>query len=249
MNKKVILFDTETTGKEIEDRIIQLGVLVADSSDIYQYTHHEDFCQAIVPINVEAMEVHHITPEMLYGMDSIEKTYSFNLLQSCNNTENYFVAHNINFDLNMLTKENFVCCAKIIDTHRCAKHLLKQFKTHRLQYLRYALGLYKQDDIYPSDDIMAHSALGDVFTMHQLLNHLLDILKRDEPNKDPFEHLVELTKQPVLIEEFPFGKHKGDKLYTIPSSYLNWALSNINDLSEDLRYSIQITLNQHLALN
>ena len=242
MNRKVVLFDTETTGKELDDRIIQLGVLVADSSDIYQYTHHEDFCQAVVPINVEAMEIHHITPEMLYGMDSIEKTYSFNLLHSSNSTENYFVAHNINFDLNMLTKENFVCCAKVIDTHRCAKHLLKQFKTHRLQYLRYALELYKQDDIYPSDDIMAHSALGDVFTMHQLLNHLLDVLKRDEPNKDPFEYLAELTKQPVLIDEFPFGKHKDIELHLIPTDYIEWALRTLTDLGDDLTFSLKQTL-------
>lgn len=246
---KVLLFDTETTGKDIQDRIIQLGLAIADIGDITNFVHIEDFCSAPVPINIEAMEVHHITPEMLIGKKEISEVDSYINLCLHNNDSNYFVAHNINFDLNMLAKEGFVCHAKIIDTHRCAKHLLKEFKTHRLQFLRYALGLYKQDMFYPVESINAHSALGDVFTMHQLLNHLLDNLKRDEPERDPFEYLVELTKQPVLVEEFPFGKHKGDKLYTIPTSYLNWALSNINDLSEDLRYSIQITLKQHPVLN
>jgi DNA polymerase-3 subunit epsilon/exodeoxyribonuclease X len=56
---KYVLLDTETTGADEKDRIIQLGYIVLEGSDVKVYN---EFCSSEVPISYRAMEVHGITP-------------------------------------------------------------------------------------------------------------------------------------------------------------------------------------------
>ena len=51
------------------------------------------------------------------------------------------------FDLGMMEKEGFVSHMRVIDTLRVAKHLLPEQKSKALQYLRYALELYKKNKL------------------------------------------------------------------------------------------------------
>ena len=60
---KYILFDTETTGNQDEDKIIQIGAMIVHSkNDIEVY---DEMCSTDVNIKIEAMEVHNIVPSML----------------------------------------------------------------------------------------------------------------------------------------------------------------------------------------
>ena len=66
-----VLFDTETTGNQEQDRIIQVGAMIVHSKDNIEV--FDELCSCPVPISVEAMEVHNITPDVienqpLYGM-------------------------------------------------------------------------------------------------------------------------------------------------------------------------------------
>jgi len=50
-----ILFDTETTGKEEEDRVIQFGSMVVNQKgDIETFS---ELCSSEIPIKLEAMEI------------------------------------------------------------------------------------------------------------------------------------------------------------------------------------------------
>ncbi len=60
---KYILFDTETTGGSEEDRIIQIGSMIVDSKEPIEI--YDELCSCEVPIKLEAMEVHNITPDLL----------------------------------------------------------------------------------------------------------------------------------------------------------------------------------------
>ncbi|MDY0321797.1 MAG: 3'-5' exonuclease [Arcobacteraceae bacterium] len=243
-----ILFDTETTGGNEEDRIIQVGGIILTNGS--KPLIFDELCSSEVPIKLEAMEVHNITQDMLIGKPSFLQTNFYDTLKKLNQKENYLIAHNIKFDLGMLEKEGFACNMQIIDTLRCARHLLDELPYHRLQYLRYALDLYKTEQAEADNlgiIIKAHDAIGDVLVMKLLLAKLTQVAKEKFAlsNKDTIAKLVELSSQPVFVKMLKFGKYKGELLETIASKdsgYLNWLLGT--ELDEDLRYSVNKVLGQ-----
>jgi len=57
--------------------------------------------------------------------------------------------------------------------------------------------------------------------------------------------MVDLTNTPILVTTFRFGKHKGKSLEEVAredAGYLRWMLSNMENIDEDLRYSINYFL-------
>ncbi len=243
---KYILFDTETTGNTSEDKVIQFGAMIVDvKADIEVY---DELCSCDVDIKIEAMEVHNIIPSMLNDKPLAVNTKFYTRLIELNNKSNYLIAHNINFDLNMIKKEGFENNLQLIDTLRCAKHLYPNLPFHRLQYLRYALDLYQDEKSEAKKynmEIKAHDALGDVLVMKLFLSKLVLKCREMYPDFNPMEKLVDLSKTPVFITTFKFGKYKGENIQDIASSdqgYLNWMKSNM-DLDEDLKYTLDKVLN------
>ena len=243
---KYILFDTETTGNQDEDKIIQIGAMIVHSkNDIEVY---DEMCSTDVNIKIEAMEVHNIVPSMLEGKDIFVNTQAYKKIQELNNEQNYLIAHNIKFDLTMIEKEGFVNQYSLIDTLRCAKHLYPDMPYHRLQYLRYALELYKTEKDEANKlniTIKAHDAIGDVLVMKLFLSKLVKRVMEEYPDYNPMQKLAELTKTPVLIQTFKFGKHKGKNIKEVAqedSGYLNWMRQNMKDMDEDLKYTLDKVL-------
>ncbi len=243
---KYILFDTETTGTSDEDRIIQIGGMIISSKT--QIDVFDELCSTILPIKIEAMEIHNITPDLIENKPPFLETNFYKKLLELNNKSNYLIAHNINFDLTMLEKEGFINNFTLIDTLRCAKHLYPELPYHRLQYIRYALELYKNEQEESKNlniTIKAHDAIGDVLVMKLFLRDLVKQCNKVYPDYNPMEKLAELTDTPVLIKTFKFGKYKGEDIVSIASKdsgYLNWMRSNMTDLDEDMKYTIDKVL-------
>ncbi len=241
-----VLFDTETTGNQENDRIIQVGAMIVhDRENIEVF---DELCSTSVPISIEAMEVHNITPEVIENKPPFSKTDFSQKVETYNSEENYLIAHNIGFDLGMLEKEGFTNRYTLIDTVRCARHLLPDMPYHRLQYLRYALELYKteaQEAEKLGITIKAHDAIGDVLVMKLLLSKLVQLIQEQFPGVNPMQKMAELTKTPVLIKTFKFGKYKDRDIEEISREdmgYLQWMYKNL-DLDEDMQY----TLKQYLG--
>ncbi len=244
---KYILFDTETTGNRDEDRIIQVGAMIVDGNGEVEV--YDELCSTVLPITIEAMVVHGITPNVIEGKGVFTETKFYKTLLSLNTQENYLIAHNMPFDMGMLQKEGFEPNIKIIDTLRVAKHLLSEQKSKALQYLRYALELYKEEqeeaDKY-NITIKAHDAIGDVLVMKLLLSKLVTLTKEKFPNVNPMEKMVELTQTPIFIETFVFGKHKGEKIADVcreDKGYINWMMKNM-DLDVDMKYTLETILSE-----
>ena len=241
-----VLFDTETTGNKDDDRVIQFGAMIVDQRG--KVEAYDEFCSTEIEIKIEAMEVHNITPNMIEGKPSATQTTFYRRLEELNNPENYLIAHNISFDMGMIEKEGFVNSYQLIDTLRCAKHLFPNMPYHRLQYLRYALELYKTEEAEASKHnitIKAHDAIGDVLVMKLFLSKLVTKCREIYPDYNPMEKLVDLTRTPVLIQTFKFGKYKGKEIAQVAkddAGYLNWMRSNM-DLDEDLKYTLDKVLN------
>jgi len=239
---KYIILDTETTGAGENDRVIQLGFMVLDGKNVQVYN---DLCSSIVPIGYGAMEVHGITPDQIEGKPSCVETSAFKALEALNTPDNVMIIHNAPFDLGMLAKENFTSKMRLIDTLRCAKHLFEEEEAHRLQFFRYRLGLYKQEQAEADAlgiVVKAHDAIGDVLVLKLFLTELRKKLTERFGNVNPIDKMVELTQTPVLITKpLKFGKHKGKTLSEIVMSdkgYLSWMLANMENLDEDMKYSI-----------
>lgn len=243
---KYVLLDTETTGAGDTDRIIQLGYIVLDGKNVDVYN---DMCSSDVPIGYGAMEVHGITPEMIEGKPKCVETPAFQTLCELNTPENILIIHNAPFDLGMLSKENFTSHMRLIDTLRCARHLFDDEESHRLQYFRYALGLYKIEQSEADAlgiVVKAHDAIGDVLVLKLFLTELRKRLQERFTGVNPIDKMVELTQTPVFYTRpLKFGKYKGKTLTEIAEAdkgYLSWMLGNMDSLDEDMRYSIEKVL-------
>ena len=240
-----VLFDTETTGNQDDDKVIQFGAMIVDQKG--KVEAFDELCSTDVAIKLEAMEVHNITPDLLVGKPKAVETNFYKKLEELNSNENYLIAHNISFDMGMIKKEGFVNQYQLIDTLRCAKHLFPELPYHRLQYIRYALELYKIEEIEAAKHnitIKAHDAIGDVLVMKLFLSKLVGKSREIYPDYNPIEKLAELTKTPVFIQTFKFGKYKGKDVEIVAKedpSYLNWMRSNM-ELDEDLKYTLDKVL-------
>lgn len=234
----LIYLDLETTGLEEADRICSLGLIIQSEDHCQTY---DELIKPSRKIRPEAMAVHHITNEMVKEAPSFSDTKIVGLLEKHNSDESILIAHNISFDLAMLAKEGFYWRGGIIDTLKCSRHLIDEIDRFSLQFLRYELGLYR-NEVKESDaldlELKAHSALSDAFhvrLLHQYLNEITDD-----------EKLMELTIEPVLIKKLVFGKYKDHYIEEIvmkDAGYLRWMLDQ--DIDEDLEYSIKHYL-EHL---
>lgn len=215
MYEKLIFIDTETTGVDEKARLIQCCYSAPEegcepSFNTELFKNPDD-----VPIDYGAMAVSHITPEMVadkpYFFGSPYETELSRLLQ-----ERIMVAHNATFDKRIIEKDGVMVKYSPICTKTLAQHLLPEQEKHNLQYLRYALGIYKHDGV-SSESALAHDAEGDVRVMIELFKVLHDKLIEKHPElkddwKAALKKMCELSITPVLIKKFTFGKFKGMKV-------------------------------------
>lgn len=238
---KYVILDTETTGAGENDRIIQLGYMVLEPSQ--GVAVYNEFCSSEVPIGIGAMEVHGITPEMIEGKPACVETKAYKALEKLNDAGNYLIIHNAPFDLGMLEREGFACKMQLIDTLRCAKHVFDDHEAHRLQYFRYAMGLYKEEAKEAKTlgiEVKAHDAIGDVLVLKLFLTRLKKAVMQKFPGENPIDKMVTLTKEPVLVKHFRFGKYRGKLIADVAledPGYLRWMQSNM-ELDEDMRHTL-----------
>ncbi len=227
----LIYLDLETTGVEADDRICAMGMILEDEKGC---TPRQTLIKPPRKIRPEAMAVHHITNEMVKNADLFEASPLVALLQQYNDTAHILVGHNIGFDLAMLAHEGFVWRGGVIDTLKCSRHLIEEIDRFSLQYLRYELGLYRNEEREAEAlgvELRAHNALSDAFhlrLLHRYLNEMADD-----------ERLMALSIEPVLIKKLVFGKYKDHYLEEVAmtdAGYLHWLLEQAID--DDLRYSI-----------
>lgn len=231
---KHIFIDLESSGLEEKDRICELALIIEKDDENLVFS---DLCKSPKKISNEAMSLHHITNEMISDAQPIKETPTYQALLEHNNEENILIAHNLRFDLHMLNKEGFNSKMQYIDTLRCVKSLIPECENFSLQFLRYELELYKEE-LKESEllgiGLCSHRALSDCLHLRLLYKTLLEYATVSQ--------LIQISANPVLLEKFPFGKYHGryiEEILNLDRGYLNWMLENIDDMDEDLKYSIE----------
>jgi len=257
----LIFFDTETTGSAKDDEIIEIGAIVEKGQNI---TTYDELCGTSKLIAVEAMVTHGIRNEDIKDKEPFNKSKFYSNLDGLNKEQNYFIAHNLPFDLERLKFYGFNPKAKLIDTLQCAKHLFEleeplgyleyPLPNYKLQTFRYILFTPKQEQEEANRfniSIKAHSALSDVIILRMFFYKLLERLMQKYPKlnkQEALDELVVLSKKPVLVKKFNFGKHKGKLIKDVlieDRGYLEWLY---NDMKKQLNSGGEVDENMFATL-
>lgn len=232
--KKIIFFDTETTGNTKTDFLCQIAYKTDSES-------FSDMYKPPLKIPPEASAVHHITNKMVENKKSFKDSLDFEKIKTLFENENsIMVAHNAPFDLSIMKNEgieikNFIC------TLRIARYLDSEEKIdkYNLQYLRYFLEI--------EIDAKAHDALGDVLVLEKLYERLKKkIMEQYDLNDiEAIQKMIEISSHPSLFKKFKFGKHNGkfiEEVAQIDKGYLEWLLAQKLDgdeIDEDWIYTLK----------
>ena len=216
---RIIFFDTETTGGGEKDRLLSLAVKEKGQDKAIVNAIY----RPPVPISFESMAVHHITEKMAAGRPMFTAAPEYQSLKELfEHEDTVAVAHNVAFDLAMLSREG-IAPSQTICTYKIARALDPEEKLgqYRLQYLRYLLGL--------EVEALAHDALGDVLVLEGLFERLLAKMSAEVgTEEESLQKMIEISSRPMLFTTLRFGKHKGKRIEDVArtdASYLRWLLS------------------------
>lgn len=226
----LIFLDLETTGLELEDKICSIAIVYGIEGKVYE---KYELLNEGKKIPAKASSINHITNEMIKEKPKFKESEIYQFLREYNSQETTIVGHNVTFDIKKLKDSGFDFKGSVIDTLRASKHLIPECESYALQFLRYELKLYKNE----VGKVNAHHALGDAKVVKLLYEYLLESVSQEE--------MYELSFKNVLMEKFSFGKYSGryiEEIVAIDRGYLEWMLSTIDNLDEDLGYSINYYL-------
>lgn len=237
---KIIFYDTETTGNTENDRLCQLGV---KERGVDAPILNEMF-NPPVPISIESKSIHHITEKIIGDRPHFKDSKEYGEMKALfENTDVVSVAHNAQFDVGMLKKED-INVANTICTMKVARALDPNdvIPSYRLQYLRYYLGI-------EVTGVNAHDAWGDVVVLEELFERLLaKLVKEKGEEKEAIKEMIKISSLPSTIRVIRFGKYSGQKISDIlltDKGYLEWLLKQKRENpkeEEDWIYTLENAL-------
>ena len=230
----LIFLDLQTTGDESAEAICAVALL-SDENLLYNLVNEG---KKITP---HASSIHNITNEMIRDAAAFREGDAYKYLQKHNQQANILVTHNAPLHMQMLDSHGICWQGDVIDTMRVAKHLFSDSELFSLQYLRYEMKLYRQEEQLKRSygikcAFVANEAKSSVCITKLLFDSLSEMVNADAMKK--------LSLQKVLLSKIPFGKYQGHYIEEIKAQdprYLQWMLG-LAELDEDLRYSLEYYL-------
>lgn len=227
--KPIVFLDTETTDLE-EGRLVELAYwTIPKDSDLDLKSPIEVIrAKPPVPISFEAMAVHHITPGQVEHFPEFKSRPDYSEIKDL--LENSIVvAHNAAFDIAVLEREG-IEVSEFIDTKKLSQYIHPDFTSHKLQYLRYRLEAY----VDQNENTAAHSAEGDVRVLAGVFSKLMALAT--------VEQAIEISKSPVLLPRVPMGKYRGQAFSEVNRTdrgYIKWMYGKLEEWDEDLRFTVE----------
>lgn len=219
---KFVVIDTETTGLDTtEDTVVEISLVEVSKNGVIPLYDTLIDPQRDIPATASA--IHHITERDVKGKPTLPEVWPtiVSLIEGA-----VLVAHNAQFDKAMLpeTERPWICSLRL------ARHLWVDAPSYGNQVLRYWLGL-------EIDTEVAHRAAADTLVTAHVFMQELKYYRSQYPNS--IQSLLELVYSPILVSHMPFGKHRGMHINEVPRDYLYWTLKNVQDLDQDLRWTIE----------
>lgn len=246
---RFVYLDTETTGTNV-GRLVQLCLKGPAPDELL-----EGLFRPPVPIETQAMAVHHITAARVAKAPSYKDWPMRDAFEEQLRL-NVTVAHNAPFDIAVLAREG----AKVgrwIDTLKVARRIWPELPSHQLQFLRYHLG--GGNDLPGLEGLPAHDAKADVLVLELVFDEMLrEVREKHLPasvlaaktsqhvHDLAAEVMIQWSTEPALLHAVAFGKYKGrtwEEVARDDLGYLFWLQKQ--DCDEDLRHTIEYWTRRH----
>jgi exodeoxyribonuclease X len=236
MQANLIFLDTETTGID-QGRLIQLAYKKRGDKNVFV-----EYYKPPVPIEIEAMAVHHITEKKIADKPPFGKSGAYAELSGLL-ADSIVVAHNAKFDLGVLEAEGIktnrhICTLKVALS-------MYDYPSYKLQYLRYLWGI----DV---DEATAHDAGGDVMVLEGIFEHMAkDYASIYGTTEDKtIDAFVDISNKPVLLRRVNFGKYAGktfEEVKALDLGYLQW-MGTLQDKDDNFIYTVKHYLGGDLGV-
>lgn len=214
-----LLFDTETTDVGEDAQIIEaawlhmpdLAEFLVNPDERALDCYHERF-KPTVEIKPGAMAVHGIIPE---DLDQCRPHTEFSLPHDVG----FLIGHNIDFDWRVCGEPD----VRRICTLALSRYLHPTLESHNQSAMLYH---YMSDERVRCRHMLknAHAALDDIQNCAILLTYLLRDLRRTGHTLETWDdlwHISEVARVPTVM---PFGKHRGERIDSVPADYKRWLL-------------------------
>jgi exodeoxyribonuclease X len=221
-----LVIDTETTGTEVHDQVVELGYCETSLDESIDYDSM--LVKPTIPITPGASAVHHFIDADLVDAHPLGEAAEI-LKLTCSRWADAvaYVAHNAPFDRSRLP---MFADKPWLDTLRMARRYLPDAPGHSNQVLRYYLKLHVPREL------PAHRTLCDCLTTAALLRHLLAGPARDDFERLGVAEFAKFVDGPLLLTTCNFGKHAGKPWPLVPPDYLEWILRQ-KDFDPDVRFT------------
>ena len=239
--------DTETTGLEETDQIVELAIVMIDPERAArtEWSAWSSLIRPSCPVSLGARATHHILDAELAEAPSVTELLparglpEFGRPAESEVEDNevdpervVFVAHNAAFDRRMLVQSGFhpeILPPRTICTWRVALHLYPEAPGHSNQVLRYFLGVEP-----PPCDLPPHRALPDALVTASILERML--------KERSVSDLIKLTSEPAVLHRVTFGQHRGKLWSELDSGMLHWVLKR--NFDDDTKHTARHHLEQ-----
>lgn len=232
-----IVVDTETTGRDpASAQPVEIGAVATSPSyhvDIPILGLWQSYVQASC-IPSEASAVHGITdddvsfaPSAVSAKGGLVEFIDRFTVGLC---DPVLVAHNADYEAGILgwPRGRFLC------TMRLAQHLWPDLSSYKNLALRYSRNL-KVDTF----GIAGHRSLADCLVTAELLRDALASKEFHGLGITSVEDLIAYADSPVLFSHWPFGKYRNAPISVAPNDYIRWCLNNMDDLTPDMRFTLE----------
>lgn len=216
--------DFETTGlsRTEDDKHAVCEVGVCDLIDCASITEPRSMLtNPGRPIDIEAVAIHHIRDRDVVDAPSPDR--AFLKLLVCDPQPDYFAAHNIDHEKTYFTGGStpWLC------TYKTALRIWPKAPGHKLQELRYWLGVDDDEDFERSLATASHRAPDDAYVCAFVLRRII------AEARGGLEKLALWSSGPALLSRVNFGKHAGMYWSEVPVGYLQWIVGQ--DFDRDVR--------------
>lgn len=228
---RYLVLDSETTGVDEDDKVVEIGWVEVDE-DFNIIDQRESLIDPQRVIAPEASAVHGLVLDDLQDSPTIEEYFGLDDPACYGKPLSdpvVIIGHRVSFDTRFL-KPYITNIVQELCTLRWFRRLYPDSGNHQLQTAIFALDLPRSEG--------AHRVMGDVMSAYHLCRHIC------ERTGLTLRQLAEASSTPMEVSIMPFGKHKGQRLDTVPHGYLKWMLNTMDGLDADLKFSAKQILNK-----
>ena len=228
MSYRYFVADTETTGADKTSGVVEVGFIEIDEN-FNIIDQQESLIDPQQPISPSASGVHGLVYDDVKDSPTLEEYFSLNA-PGCYGKpltgDVVIIGHRISFDM-MFLAPHVKTLKQELCTLRWSRYLFPDSPDHKLQTLKYLLGLPREGK--------AHRVMADIMDAYHLTRKLCEVTGKT------LRQLTDDSANPMMISICPFGKHKGQPMTQVPRSYLSWMRSNM-ELDVDMQFTVDSLL-------